>query len=94
MVKAKKSSTNNSTEETVNNEFKVRGKEVLEKIRELINEGNVRKIIVKDKNDKTVLELPLTIGFVGVFIAPALAAFGAVAALLTECTISVERDAV
>jgi len=57
----------------------------------LIKEGNVRKISVIDKNGKTLIVLPLTVGVVGAVLAPPLAAVGAIAALLTECTIKVER---
>ena len=72
--------------------FKVSGVHLLKRVKDLIKEGNVRRIIIKDKHGKTVLELPLTFGVVGAVLAPALAAVGAVAALLTECTISVERE--
>lgn len=74
-------------------EFKVNGEELLGKVKQLLKEGNVRRIIIIDKDGKTLVELPLTIGVVGVVFAPALAAVGAIAALVTECTIRVERDA-
>ncbi len=73
-------------------EFKVRGEDLLNKVKEIINEGNVRRIIVKNKEGKTLVELPLTIGVVGAALAPMLAAVGAIAALVTECTIVVERE--
>ena len=73
-------------------EFKVRGEDLLNKVKEIINEGNVRRIIVKNKEGKTLVELPLTIGVVGAALAPILAAVGAIAALVTECTIVVERE--
>ncbi len=72
--------------------YEVRGEEVLKKVKELIKEGNVRRIIIKDKKDKVLVEFPLTIGVVGAVLAPVLAAVGAIAALVAECTISVERD--
>ena len=72
-------------------EFKVRGDDLIAKVKELINEGNVRRIIIKNKDGKSLMELPLTIGVVGAVFAPVLAAVGAVAALVTECTILVER---
>jgi len=72
--------------------FKVKGEELLKKIKELIAEGNVRKIIIKDKQNKTIMEFPLTIGVFGAVLAPVLAAVGAVAALVSECTISVKRN--
>ena len=73
-------------------EFKVEGEKLIAKIKELIHEGNIRKIIIKDKEGKTVMEIPMTFGIVGVLLAPQLAAIGAVAALLTEATIVVEKN--
>jgi len=73
-------------------EFKVNGEDLLKKVKNLIAEGNVRKITVKNKDGKSIVELPLTIGVVGVALAPLLAAVGAIAALVTECTIVVERE--
>ena len=72
-------------------EFKVNGEELVSKVKSLINEGNIRKIIIKNKDGKTIIELPLTIGAIGAFLAPSVAAVGAVAALLTECTLIIER---
>lgn len=72
--------------------FKVTGENLLAKIRSLVQEGNVRRITIVDKNGKELITLPLTIGVVGAILAPALAAIGAIAALVTECTITVERD--
>ena len=72
-------------------EFKVKGEELVSKVKSLINEGNIRKIIIKNKDGKTIIELPLTIGAIGADLAPSLAAVGAVAALLTECTLIIER---
>ena len=73
-------------------EFSVKGEEVLKKVKELIKEGNIRRLIIKDKKGKVLIELPLTVGVVGALLAPPLAAVGAVAALVSECTIAVERD--
>jgi hypothetical protein len=73
-------------------EFKVKGDDLVRKVKEIIAEGNVRRIIIKDKSGKTMVELPLTVGVVGVILAPVLAALGAIAALVTECTIAVERE--
>lgn len=73
-------------------QFNIKGEELLKKFKELIAEGNVRKITIKDKNGKTLVVFPLTVGVIGAIIAPVLAAVGAIAALVTECTISVERD--
>lgn len=76
-----------------NNEesFRVTGEGLLQKVKELIDEGNVRKITIKDKKGKVLVVFPLTIGVVGAVVAPVLAAVGALAALIGECTISVER---
>jgi hypothetical protein len=74
-------------------EFHVNGEELLSKIKKLVHEGNIRKIIIKDKDGKVLIEFPLTIGMVGLVLAPTLAAVGAVAALVTEATIVVEKDA-
>lgn len=73
-------------------EFKINGEELLKKVKHLLQEGNVRRITISNKEGKTIIELPLTVGVVGAVIAPALAAVGAVAALVTECTITVERE--
>jgi hypothetical protein len=73
-------------------EFKIKGDELLAKIRELIREGNVRRITIKSTDGRTMLEIPLTIGVVGALIAPVAAALGAVAALVTECTVTITRD--
>lgn len=72
--------------------FHINGEELIRKVKELIKEGNVRRITIKDKSGKTFIELPLTIGLIGAVFAPALAAVGAVAALVSECTITVERE--
>jgi Domain of unknown function (DUF4342) len=73
--------------------IKVEGGELLEKVRSLIREGNVRRIIIRQA-DRSVAEFPLTVGVVGAVAAPVLAAVGALAALLTNCTIEVQRTAV
>ena len=80
-----------SEERVQTEEFHVNGEELLARIKKLIHEGNIRRIIIKDKEGKTVMEIPLTIGVVGVLLAPTLAALGAVAALLTEATVVVEK---
>ncbi|MCX6741455.1 MAG: DUF4342 domain-containing protein [Candidatus Parcubacteria bacterium] len=72
-------------------EFKVSGEEVLKKVKELIKEGNARKIMIKNEAGEVVIEIPLTIGAVGAVLLPALAAVGALAALLTNCTIVVVK---
>jgi hypothetical protein len=72
-------------------EFRVEGEKLIAKIKELIHEGTIRRIIIKDKEGKTVMEIPMTFGVVGVLLAPQLAAIGAIAALLTEATVVVEK---
>jgi hypothetical protein len=72
-------------------EFKVEGEKLLAKIKELIHNGNIRKVIIKDKEGKTMMEIPMTFGVMGALIAPQLAAIGAIAALLTEATVVVEK---
>jgi len=72
--------------------FTINGEDLLRKVKELIREGNVRKITIKDKDGKVLVVIPLTFGVVGAILAPTLAAIGAIAALVTECTISVERN--
>jgi len=71
--------------------FKVSGDELLSKVKEIIKEGNARRIIIKNEKDITVMEIPLTIGAIGVVLAPVFAAVGALAALATHCTIIVEK---
>lgn len=77
---------------TYQEEFRVSGEDLLKKVKELIAEGNVRRIIVKDKEGRSIVEMPLTVGVVGAVLAAPLTAVGAVAALMTECTIAVERE--
>jgi hypothetical protein len=72
-------------------QFKVHGKDLADKIRDLIHEGNVRRIIIKDENGHTFLEIPLTVATIGVVAAPILAAVGAIAALVSKCDVVVER---
>lgn len=72
-------------------EFKVRGKELVDKVGELIREGNVRRIIVKDEKGNTFVEIPLTVATVGAIAAPVLAGLGAIAALIAHFTIVVEK---
>jgi len=72
-------------------EFKVNGEDLMRKIRELINEGNVNRIIIKDDTGKVYLEIPVTVGLIGALVAPVLAAVGALAALAADFTIEVIR---
>ncbi|MEO8795154.1 MAG: DUF4342 domain-containing protein [Daejeonella sp.] len=72
--------------------FKISGENLLKKVKELIEEGNVSKITIHEKSGKELMSFPLTIGLVGAVLAPLLAAIGALAALIGECTITVERE--
>ena len=72
-------------------DLKVDGEQLLAKVRELIHEGNVRRVIIKNDEGTTLLEIPLTLGVAGAVILPSLAAVGAIAALVTDCSITVER---
>ena len=74
-----------------NDTFEVSGEELLKKVKEIIREGNVRQISILDKDGKTLVIFPLTLGVVGAVLVPVLAVVGTLAALLTECTIKVER---
>lgn len=82
------STSSASTEET----FRVNGADAVSKVRELIQEGNVRKITVSNKQGKTLLVIPVTFGLIVTLFAPYLTVLGGIAALLTECTITVERE--
>lgn len=77
---------------TTKESFSLHGENLLKKVKELIAEGNVRKITITDKSGKELMTFPLTIGVVGVLLAPVLAAVGALAALVGECAITVERE--
>jgi hypothetical protein len=72
-------------------EFQVKGEELIAKVKELIREGNVRRIVIDNEEGRTLVEIPLTIGVVGALLLPALAAVGAIAAIVTNCTIRVQR---
>jgi hypothetical protein len=73
-------------------EHKVSGEKVIGKIRELIHQGNVRRIIIKNEEGRSLVEVPLSVGVVGAVLAPTWAAIGAVAALVASCSIEVERE--
>lgn len=78
-------------EKTTQEEFRVSGKDIVDKIKEIVKAGNARRIILKNDQGHTIMEIPLTFAVVGTVLAPILAAVGAVAALATECTITVVR---
>jgi len=72
--------------------IKIQGEKLLNKVKELVKEGNVRKISIHEKDGKELMSFPLSLGVVGAVFAPVLAAVGAMAALIGECTITVERE--
>jgi hypothetical protein len=72
-------------------QFKIDGSEILAKVKELIKEGNVRRIVIKNEKGKVLMEIPVTFAVVGAVFAPVLAAVGALAALVNKCTLEVER---
>ena len=80
-----------SVAKVVKEEFSVSSDNLIEKVKELLHEGNVTRIIVKDEKEKVLLEIPATVGVVGVVLVPWLAALGAIAALAANCRIIVER---
>lgn len=72
-------------------EFKVTGEELVAKVKELIKAGNIRRLTIKNEQGESIIEIPLTIGVVGALLLPTLAAIGAIAALVTKCSIVVEK---
>jgi DNA-binding Lrp family transcriptional regulator len=83
--------TKKQKNQTKTEQFKVSGEEILNKIKTLIKEGNIRRIIIKNSKGQILLEIPVTFAVVGAVFAPTLAAIGALAALLSKATIVVER---
>jgi ribosomal 30S subunit maturation factor RimM len=77
--------------EKLTEEMKVKGEDLLGKVKELIHEGNIRRIIIKNENGDPYIEIPLTLGVVGMVVAPVLAAVGAIAALAGNFTIEVVK---
>jgi CBS domain-containing protein len=77
--------------ENFKEEFKVKSDEVIGKVKELMHEGNVRRLIIKDEDGKVYLEIPVTLGLIGAFLAPTLAAVGALAAMVAHLKIEVVR---
>ena len=80
------------SEKTHTEEFKIDGEKLIAKIKELLHEGNIRKLIIKDKEGKVLMEIPMTFGVMGALLAPQLAAIGAIAALVSEATLVVEKS--
>jgi hypothetical protein len=79
------------TEKTRTEEFNVSGEELISKIKELIHEGNIRRVIIQNEEGRALIDIPLSLGVVSVLVAPQLAALGAIAALTTKGKIIVER---
>ncbi len=80
--------------ETRKERYRVAGEKLLSKVKEVIREGNVRRITIRNDEEKTLIEIPLTVGVVGAALFPVWAAVGAIAALVTDCSIEVERQVV
>ena len=78
-------------EKTRTEELRISGEKLVSTVKEIIRQGNVRRIAVRNRDGETLFEISLTLGVVGVLLLPTLAALGAIAALVTECTIVVER---
>jgi len=72
-------------------EFVISGEKLVSTVKNLVRQGNIRRVTIKNKEGKTLIEIPLTLGVVGAVLLPTLAAIGAIAALVTECTIVVEK---
>lgn len=83
---------NEATERVTTEEVNVSGEAVVSKVKEILREGNIRRITISNEAGKTLLEIPLTIGVVGALIAPQLAALGAVGALIANLSIRIERE--
>jgi len=85
------SSCGASVKELRKEEFDISSDDLVKTVKKLIHEGNVRRIIIKDEKGKLLFEIPVTIGVIGTIIAPWLAALGVIGAIVTNCTIVVER---
>ena len=72
-------------------EIKATGESVVGKVKELVHQGNIRRVTIRDSKDRNLIDIPLTVGVVGAIVAPQLAAIGAIAALLTDCSLVVEK---
>ena len=78
-------------EEIHREQHKVTGEKLLQTVKRLVHEGNIRRIIIKDEKDRTIIEIPLTVGVVGAVLLPAWVAIGAIAALAADLTIEIEK---
>ena len=79
-------------EKTTRKEFTVDADSMVDKIKELVREGSIRRLIVQDRRGRTLVDIPLTVGVAGAVVAPQLAALGALAALLSQVTLVVELE--
>ena len=75
----------------IDSSVSINGEDLVSTVKSLVHEGNIRRIAIENKDGRTLLEVPLTLGVVGVLLLPTLAALGALAAIVTECKIVVER---
>lgn len=91
-VQADAQTTGQTDKDVITEEVKVSGEAVVSKVKEILREGNIRRITIKNETGKTLLEIPLTFGVVGALIAPQLAALGAVGALIANLSIAIERE--
>lgn len=82
-----------SEERIETEEYRVEGDNLLGKVKELVREGNVRRITIRNDEGRVLIEIPLTLGVVGAVFVPVWAAIGAIAAIVTNCSITVEREA-
>ena len=80
-----------SEETTHTEEFEVKSEEILKTIKELVREGNIRRVVIKNEDGRSLIDIPLTVGVVGALLAPQLAAVGAIAALISHATLVVEK---
>ena len=72
-------------------EVEATGESLLRKVKEVVHQGNIRRLTIRDKEGRSLIDIPMTVGVVGVLVAPQLAAIGAIAALVTECSLVVEK---
>lgn len=80
-----------SEENTHTEEFEVKGEEILKTIKQFVHEGNIRRVVIKNEDGHSLIDIPLTVGVVGALLAPQLAAIGAIAALVSHATLIVEK---
>lgn len=80
-----------SEEKTHTEEFEVKGEEILKTIKQFVHEGNIRRVVIKNEDGHSLIDIPLTVGVVGALLAPQLAAIGAIAALVSHATLIVEK---